>query len=431
MVLATLAAGAVAVMAIWWVDTPSTSLSTFADKVTAAGRVTGLVGTYLLIIQVVLMARIPWLDRFIGSDRLSAWHRTNGQYTVGLLVAHAALTIWGYARFDHVSVVSETNTVVRTYTDMVAATVGLFLLVAIGVTSARWARRRLKYQTWYFVHLYTYLGLALSFSHQLATGNDFVTHRSNRVWWALLYGVPLVLLLIHRVAVPIRDGFRHRLRVASVVTEGPNAVSVQVTGRDLEQLRAESGQFFRWRFLTRRTWWEAHPYSLSAAPNPQFLRLTAKGDGDHSDDLRVLRPGVRVMTEGPYGAFTARRARLSNVLLIAGGVGITPLRAMLETMAGDGTELTLLYRAHSHDDVLFADELRALAGHDAVTVHLLLGSRDHQRGLTPGGLAQLVPGVADHDVYVCGPPGMVKLVRTSLRSLGVRRSQIHTERFEL
>ena len=93
MVLATLAAGAVAVMAIWWVDTPSTSLSTFADKVTAAGRVTGLVGTYLLIIQVVLMARIPWLDRFIGSDRLSAWHRTNGQYTVGLLVAHAAQAV--------------------------------------------------------------------------------------------------------------------------------------------------------------------------------------------------------------------------------------------------------------------------------------------------------------------------------------------------
>jgi predicted ferric reductase len=431
LVLAVISAGAVAIIGLWWADTPTRSLHTLSDQLTAAGRITGLVGTYLILVQVVLMARLPWLDRLVGTDRLSAWHRSNGQYTITLIVAHTFLIIWGYADFDRTTLLHETTTMIRSYPDVLAATVGLGLLVMVAVTSVRAARRRLRYETWYFVHLYTYLAIALSFSHQLATGNEFITHPLNRALWVALYLAAFGLLIVFRVAVPIRDAYRYRLRVAAVRPEGPGAVSVYVTGRHLDRMRAESGQFFRWRFLDSGSWWEAHPFSLSVAPNPEWLRITAKGVGDHSKALRRLRPGTRVMAEGPYGNLTARRRTRPKVLFIAGGVGITPLRALLEDLPAGPGQVSLLYRATGEKDLLFRTEIEQLAQARGIEVRYLLGSRGRADPLTARHLKRLVTDVADRDVYLCGPPGMMHQTERHLRALGVGRSQIHQERFEL
>jgi predicted ferric reductase len=432
LLLAVTLLGALAVTSMWWADTPGRSLHTLADRLTAAGRITGLVGTYGVLVQVILMARLPPLDRFIGSDRLAVWHRQNGAYTITLLVAHAVLIVLGYAAADHVSVAHETSTVIRAYPDMLAATVGLGLLIGVGISSIRLARRHLKYETWYLLHLYTYLAIALSFAHELATGNDFATHPGNRVLWVGLYLVTFGLLVAYRVVAPLRDAVRYQLRVASVVAEGPETVSVYVTGRQLDRLRAEAGQFFRWHFLTRDRWWMAHPFSLSAAPNERFLRLTAKGVGDHSTDLRDLAPGTRVVAEGPYGGFTARRKTRDKTLLIAGGVGVTPLRSLLEELTAQGSDVILLYRASTEGDVIFRSELDQLAARRGVVVRYVLGRRDKKpEPLSRQRLHGHVPDIVDRDVYVCGPAGMLESTVKTLRSLGVHRSQIHTERFEL
>jgi predicted ferric reductase len=431
-VLAVIAVGGLAVIGLWWANNPGRSLHTFADRLTAAGRISGLVGTYLVLVQVVLMARLPWLDRWIGTDRMAAWHRSNGQYTIGMLVAHTGLITWGYAAQDRASLTRETSKLIRSYPDVLAATVALGVLVVVAVTSATVARRRVRYETWYFVHLYTYLAIALSFSHQLATGNEFITHPAYRALWVALYIVTFGLLAVFRVAVPIRDAFRYQLRVASIEKESRDAVSVYVTGRHLERLHAEAGQFFRWRFLDRRSWWEAHPFSLSAAPNPRFLRVTAKGVGDHSRALRHVHPGTRVMAEGPYGNLTARRRTRHRVALIAGGVGITPLRALVEALPAAPGDITLLYRASAERDLLFRAELDELVRSRGIEVRYLLGRRDKRPSpLNPRHLRQQVPDIAERDIYLCGPPGMMDAATRSLRSLGVRRSQIHHERFEL
>jgi predicted ferric reductase len=237
-------------------------------------------------------------------DRLAVWHRRNGEYAIWLLVAHTVLTIWGYAVADHTAVAHETGTVLLSYPDVLAATFALGLLTMVGIVSARAARRRLRFETWYFIHLYTYRAIALSFAHQLATGNDFITHPTNRFVWVTLYLLCLGLLVAHRAVIPVRNALRHRLRVASVVEEAPGVVSIYVTGPHLEELRAEAGQFFLWRFLTARGWWQAHPFSLSAAPNPEWLRIMVKAAGDFTAHLQSIPPGTRVMAEGPYGAFT-------------------------------------------------------------------------------------------------------------------------------
>lgn len=430
--LAVIAASGLVVIALWWANNPGRNLHTFADRLTAAGRISGLLGTYLVLVQVVLMARLPWLDRWIGTDRMARWHRSNGQYTIGMLVAHTLLITWGYAAQDRSSLTGETSKLIRSYPDVLAATVALGVLVVVGITSARAAKRRLRYETWYFLHLYTYLAIALSFSHQLATGNEFITHPANRALWVAMYVVTFGSLLVYRVAVPIRDAFRYQLRVDSIQTESNDSVSVYVTGRHLERMRAEAGQFFRWRFLDRTSWWEAHPFSLSAAPNPQSLRITAKGVGDHSRALRSVHPGTRVMAEGPYGNLTARRRTRQRVALIAGGVGITPLRALVESLPAAPGDITLLYRATAERDLLFRTELDELTRTRGIEVRYLLGRRDKRPSpLSPRHLSHQVPDIAERDIYLCGPAGMMDAATRSLLSLGVRRSQIHHERFEL
>jgi ferredoxin-NADP reductase len=195
---------------------------------------------------------------------------------------------------------------------------------------------------------------------------------------------------------------------------------------------ARAGQFFLWRFLTRDRWWQANPFSLSAAPDGRSLRLTAKAVGEGSAGLFRIRAGTRVFAEGPYGAFTGLHRRAPNALLIAGGVGITPIRALLEELQG---HVIVLYRVNSNADAVLLRELHALAHRRGAVVHLLPGPPNavsvNGPLLGPHNIAALVPDVLHRDVYVCGPPGMAGAVLESLRLLGVPRDQVHAERFAL
>jgi predicted ferric reductase len=344
-------------------------------------------------------------------------------------MAHALLILWGYSLIDHSSVGRESRNLVMSYPDVLAATVGLVVLVVVGVMSAGAVKRRVKYQTWYFIHLYTYLAIALSFAHQLATGGDFANHPVNRAVWVAMYALVGTMIVWYRTVLPVRDALRHRLRVAAVVPEGPGVASVYVTGRRLDALAVEAGQFFLWRFLTRDGWWQAHPFSLSAAPDGRQLRLTVKAAGDFSADVSRLRPGVRVMAEGPYGAFTWHRRSRRRVLLIGGGIGIAPLRALMEGLPARPGEITMLYRASGPSDVVFQAELDALAARRGAAVHYVVGPRSPDP-LGPVRLIELVPDVCQRDVYVCGPPGMIATITDCLSAVGVPRRHIHREDFE-
>jgi ferredoxin-NADP reductase len=262
----------------------------------------------------------------------------------------------------------------------------------------------------------------------MLAGPDLTGHRVLQIGWALAYTQVFALVLRHRVLAPLRQATRHRLRVAEVRAEGPGVVSIVVTGDHIDELHAEPGQFFRWRFLTPDHWGNAHPFSLSAAPTPTTLRLTVKALGDGTRDLQDLPVGTWVIAEGPYGAVTSARRRRRNVLLIAGGVGITPMRALFETVPLDpGEDLLLLYRARTAEELLFRDELDAIASRRGARVAYLLGA---DRGpLTAGGLRQLVPDLVERDVYLCGSPGLMSAVRGSLREAGLPAEQVHEERF--
>ena len=428
---ALIGAGAAAVLLLWFHNTPA--IHGWGDWLTNAGRITGLLAGYGVVVLVALMARLPPLERGIGSDRLARWHAMGGRYTVILVVAHALLITWGYAVTAHTNVVSQTKTLLLSYPDVLMATVAGLLLVGVGLVSLRAARQRMAYETWYYLHFYTYLAVALAFSHQFATGAEFINNGAARLAWSSLYAVVGLSIGWYRFALPIKQAMRHRLRVESVLQESPDVVSIVVGGAHLSELGASPGQFFRWRFLTRDLWWTANPYSLSAAPTQDRLRITVKALGDHSEQLAALRPGTRVVAEGPYGAMTAARRSSRKVLLVAGGVGVTPIRSLLETLPAGPGEITCVYRVGREADLLFRDELMALAESRGARLCLLVGHRSElgYDPLSTESLQRNIPGLRDHDVYVCGPAGMAETTVRSLRRAGVPSRRIHHERFEL
>ena len=399
---------------------------------TAAGQLTGLLGTYAVLLELLLMARLPWLERYAGFDRLAIWHRWNGFLAVNLLVAHTVLITVGYAAADHKTLWAQTRDFVSNYADVLMAFVALAILIAVGVTSARAARRRLRRETWYFVHLYAYLAVALGFAHQLAVGNDFVTDPLARAWWVALYLAVTAILVYWRLVKPWRFNARHRLKVKRVIREAPGVVTISFSGRHLGAIDAQAGQFFLWRFLTRDNWWKTHPFSLSAAPTARDLRISVKDLGDMSHELQSIRRGTPVFAEGPFGTFTAQRRTGRPTLFIAGGIGITPIRAILDDLPSR-SDCTLLYRVNHEADVVFAKELEDLKSRKGVDVRYLIGSEigdDQTDQLGIPAIMRLVPDVIERDCFVCGPPAMVDAVRRRLRAIGVPDSSLHFERFE-
>lgn len=419
---------------VWlWIHGGNLHPSSTGEALTSVGRITGLLAAYLALIQVILLARLPALERAVGFDRLSVWHRWNGHACIDLVVAHVVFTVWGYTLMDKFTLGHEISTLLGggIYPGMITATVGTAFLLGVVATSYVIVRRRLRYEWWYAVHLLAYAGIALSWFHEIPTGNELVVDTAAADYWRALFVATLAVLVVFRLAHPLVQLFRHRLRVAEVVEEGPGVVSVRIVGRRLDALRAEPGQFFLWRFLDRRWIWTAHPFSLSQAPDSNSLRITVKALGDHTAALAGLRPGTRVLAEGPFGVFTeALQRRREKVLLVAGGIGITPIRALAERMHGD---VVVLYRALSDADLVLRAELDAIAAQAGIAVHYVVGDHrgDGARLLSPEHLRELVPDADERDVFLCGPPAMTDALGRALRGAGVPRRHVHVERFAL
>ncbi|MGW6138547.1 ferredoxin reductase family protein [Streptomyces sp. NPDC055140] len=428
--LAAACAGGAAVLALWW---QGTGVVSGADGwLTGAGRIMGLMCGYMCALLVALMARVPLLEKGLGSDRTARWHASAGRWTVGLLLGHIVLITLGYAAQSRTDPVSELGTIVLDYPEMLKGTLGAAVLVLVGFVSARAVRRRMRYETWYYLHVLTYAAIFLAFGHQLALGADFAGGAAARTAWYVLYLGVAALVLWFRVLVPVRLNLRHRLRVEAVVREAPGVTSVWVSGRQLERLGAQPGQFFRWRFLAPGMWGASHPYSLSAVPRGGFLRITVKALGDHSASVAGLARGTRVWAEGPYGALTAGLRRSRRVLLVAGGTGITPLRTLFETLPAAPGDLTLLYRARTADDLALRGELESIAaGRGARLVYALNDADGTRAAITADGLRRMLPDLAAHDVYLCGPHGLALASYDALREAGVPASRVHYESFEL
>lgn len=426
------------VVALWVANGGLQSLGSLADTFTGIGRLTGLIASDLLLIQVLMMARIPMVERSYGQDELVRRHRLIGFTSFNLMIAHIVLIIAGYASASWAKVWSVIVDFTLNYPAMLLAIGGTVALCMVVATSIKKARGKLRYESWHLIHLYGYLGAGLALPHQLWTGKDFLASPVATAFWWTLWIATMLAVLIFRVGLPLLTTARHQLRVAHVTRLNDGVVSVTVTGRRLDRLAVNAGQFFQWRFAGQGQS-RAHPYSLSHAPDGRSLTITVADAGDGSSALADLRPGTRVMVEGPYGRMHDGARTRQKVLLMGAGIGITPLRAMLESLPAGPGDLTMIYRASSDADLLWAQELQQIAQARGARLFFVTGRRAQRANSwlpqnaahlsDERALRHLVPDVEQRDVFVCGGDQWMNAVEDVLHAAGVPDAQIHIERF--
>jgi predicted ferric reductase len=211
-----------------------------------------------------------------------------------------------------------------------------------------------------------------------------------------------------------------------------------MSGRNLRTLGSSGGQYFVWRFWTAKTWWHSHPISLSAAPTNTSARITVRALGDGTTRLGRLPRGTRVSIEGPYGLFTDAGRTSPKLAIVAAGIGITPVRALLEDSRVVPGETTILLRGSHEGENFLWDEMRQLAhdrgarfyssvGRRARHAHSWLAAEDVRRNVT---LTSVFPDLKNSDLYICGPQAWTDAVVADARESGIPDHQIHMERFD-
>ncbi len=407
----------------------SSDIDSVYSIMASVSRLAALAGSYFAIVGIFFVARIPVVERGVGHDRLVAWHRKLGPWSLYLILIHFLLVTISFAGQDQKPLYKELWNFLTAFPWMWWALAGFFLMMLAGVTSYKKARAKMSYETWWIIHIYTYIAIAASFMHQVLNGQMFVGHPLNRLYWTSLYVLVAAAVLIYRIGFPLVRSLRVNLVVDKVVVEGPGLISVIMKGRNLKTLAAEGGQFFSWRFLTRGHFLMSHPYSLSAAPTDKHLRITIKDLGDHSRATRHIKPGTRVFVEGPYGAFTAGRATQPHLVMVGGGVGITPIRAMMEEFKS-GVQMDVFYRVSKKEELILKDELDYLEknSNGLTRVHYLVGSRK-EFPMDAEFIKAYAPRAADSDFYICGPEALVETVRKAAADLGVPKNRFHDEDF--
>ena len=441
------AAGLLFVVFLWLNGGGLQGFRTVGGPATEIGRLSGLLASYLLLIQVLLMARIPWLEGIWGQDVLARQHRLVGFLSFDLLLVHIVAIVLGYAAAANTGLLHEIWQLLTVYPGMLLAAAGMAALVAVVVTSIRAARRSMRYESWHLIHLYAYLGVGLALPHQLWTGSDFVASPVATVFWWTLWVASAGAVLYWRLGTPIVRSLRHEIRVLSVVRESRDVVSIVMSGRGLDKLGLRAGQFCQWRFLGRPGWTRAHPFTVSAVPTRTRLRITVRATGDGTRALTAVRPGARVLVEGPYGVMDAARRTHRDVLLFGAGVGITTMRGLAEAVLAEPAaggaggvrrpSVVVLQRTSGSAAPLFAREFAHLASVGNLRGVTLPGHRSPVSGWWGGAqpvdpdraLRQVVPDLREREMYICGPAEWMDQVQQTLRALKVPRNQIHAEEF--
>ena len=422
------------VVAFWGLVSAPMISGGLASALLSIGALIGLLATFFALTQFMLMGRIDWIESAFGLDKLARYHRFNGYAAIILIVLHAPLIVASYALRSKTNYFEQYIQLVQTLPYVNLAAIAVVLFVGVVASSIYIARKHLKFETWYYVHLAVYVAIVFASLHQFAIGSSLNSNSVAYGFWLSLYLFVAFNVLMWRFYLPLYNFFKHQFTVEKVVRETPTTTSVYIRANNLSSFTTTPGQFIMVRFLSKKFIFQEHPFSLSMMPKDNMLRLTIRSVGDYTEQIRDLQAGTKVIVSGPFGRFTSAVATKEKKLYIAGGVGITPIRSMFEESVLNHQNATLLYGNKDDKDVPLKKELDAIAKSGAAVTYVYSGKKvsGALHGRINGDLIQeQVPDVLSRDVYVCGPPALMEAVVADLKKIGVPTEQIHYEQFAL
>ncbi|MFP4250913.1 MAG: ferric reductase-like transmembrane domain-containing protein, partial [Armatimonadota bacterium] len=394
-----------------------------------AGRLTAMLAATLIMLQFALAARLRPLDDAFGLDRIMRFHRLTGAAAVTFAILHPILL---YVTPHYaLGAVGE-----GIFPEMVGALI-LTALIVIAVTSIWRKFLNLSYDAWHRIHYLAFAVVVLVVGHSLSLGSDLQSGWA-RVVWLAMFGAYALLFAWARVIRPrIIAGRRWTVERVAPASHDTWQLDLAPDGHD--GIRQMPGQFALLTIHRDDARDERHPFTISSPPRKDgSVSFTIKESGDYTDRIGETPEGASAVVEAPWGQFCHLLHGGERLLMIAGGVGITPILSMLRYMVarGDARPITLIWGNRTEADILYREELARMEERLNLRVVHVLSEQPEYDGETgyvdADLLGRVLNGeVSDADVYLCGPPPMMDLVEDALRELGFDGSAIHSERFEL
>lgn len=422
------------ILYFWYAGNSSYLNDSLADILTALGRLSGLLAVYTVLLQFIFLGREVWLEQLIGLDKLTKIHHINAQTAITFIICHPLLIITGYALQSGKPFIRQFTELLFNTDDVLKAFIAVILFIIVVVLSLTIVKKRLKYETWYLVHTSTYLAVLLAFGHQQLLGQEFNRSAYFSLYWSLLYVFVFSNFFIYRFLRPVYFFIKHRFLLAENIKETDNVRSLYISGKNLKEYPIKPGQFMIIRFLDNNNFWKPHPFSLSNLPDNHALRISVKSSGDFTSQIYKIRKNTRVLIDGPYGTFTLPENN-KKILFIAGGIGITPVRSMLEQAVYKKYDPILLYSNRYEKEIVFKKELDLLSRQYRFPIYYFV-TEDPESGLhkgriTDNQITRLVKDLKEREIYICGPQKMMAGLVSQLIKLRIPRKQIHFEQFQL
>ena len=387
-----------------------------------------LCGTVLIVWQFVLGYRALAGKVMVDLIWVVNLHKAIGKYILFLIILHPVfITVYYIIKEGGNPLALEKGPRFDMY--VVPGMIALLLFIFVVITSM-WVRRRLTYQAWYGMHLSTYLALPLVFIHSIPIGQT-LQGTGLGVLWLILLGL-VVGMYFYRIAC--------RLGVVGMGVRKHAVVRIEEVGQDVTEITArpqkrrvepEIGQFV---YLRRGFTGVARPFTVSKYDaQTGDLAMTVKAQGMGTTDMQFARQGEVVFIDGPYGVFLRRALRSRRPLvLVAGGIGITPFRRLFQGRGGESDEPVWLFYGNRYtSEIVYKDELESLQ-HLRV-VHVISDEKNYpgETGfITPDLLKKYLPrDLREYEFLICGPPAMTTKLEAGLDEEGVPTEQIHHELF--
>ncbi|MGP3956387.1 ferredoxin reductase family protein [Nonomuraea sp. 3N208] len=391
----------------------------------------GFVGLSMIGLQFALVARFQSAAAPFGEDAVVQFHRQISYVATLFMLAHPALLL-----VQDISLIALFNPVTAPWRARFAVTSTICVL-AIMITSI-WRRRlRMRYEVWQGLHMLLSIASALFALAHIELVGHYVDTPWKRVLWVVMTAAFVGLIVWVRLVRPLRRlGRPWEVEQVTAERGATTTISLRPVGHD--GFTFEPGQF-GWITVGRSPFaLTQHPFSFSSSAEADGrVQMSIRALGDFTSSVADLRPGTRAYLDGPHGVFSPDRNEGPGFVLIAGGVGISPVMSMLRTFADrdDRRPCHLFYASRTLEDTTFLEELRELQRRLDLTLVLVLEIPPRDWTGERGRIDQAVLGrwlperYLRMQFFICGPPPMLDAMESTLAELGVPAAHVHTERF--